>query len=330
MTLLDEYGLDEGPQQPPRFDAPAVQLETRGITQRKQQREFWHSHTIHKNTVASKLRATGHHDLASKLEHCHTIYTVAVCSGCGLVEKFPNRCDLFCCPECQPRRTSDRQRAVKWWTQQVQQPKHVVLTVKNVADLTRGHVQEFRRWWTNLRRSKFARNWNGGFYSIEVTNEGAGWHLHLHALIDAHWIDSFGLSAAWAKATNNFGRIVKVRDARQVDYLHEVTKYLVKGAQLAAWSPAQIGDFVNAFDGVRTFGVFGNLYGKRTEFAEWFKAIRDEKPQCKCGCSAAHYYTESEFLALDLQPTIQAREIPPPRHDTQTMPLFVENLLPPR
>ena len=202
----------------------------------------------------------------------------------------------------------------------MKQPKHVVLTVKNTADLTKAHVQEFRSWFTKLRRSKFARAWRGGFYNIEVTNEGRGWHLHLHALIDADWIDEFQLSAQWQKNTNNLGRIVKVRDARRTDYLAEVTKYVVKGAQLAAWSAVDLASFVLAFDGIRTFGVFGSLYGARTKFAEWFKAIRDEKPKCTCGCSAAAYYTESEFLALDLRPTIEAREIPPPKPDL-TIPL---------
>lgn len=315
MTLHDEYLLDEDPPKQPRCEAEPVQLETRGTTQQLHQSLLWSKATIHKNTTAAKLREAGRLDDALTLENCHTKYTFAICKGCSTVSKFPNRCDNFFCAECQPRCTADRQKAVEWWTREVTQPKHVVLTVQNVLWLSAGHVREFRKWFTKLRRSKFARNWVGGFYTIEVTNEGRGWHLHLHALVDAKWIDSFGLSAAWSKATNGLGRIVKVKDARGRDYLNEVTKYLVKGPQLAAWSKEEIATFVDAFRGVRTFGVFGDLYGKRTEFSEWWKLQRKTKPQCTCGCSDMHYLTEMEFLEMDLRAGPEPKAIPPPKFD---------------
>jgi len=328
MTRTNAFDLDEGPATPPRFDAPSVKLETRGTTQPFSQGLLWSQGTIHKNTTAAKLRAAGKTEEAAKLEHCHTVYTVAVCKGCNTVHKFPNRCDLFYCAECQPRLSADRRKAVEWWTREVRQPKHVVLTVQNLPQITKAHVQQVRRWFTNLRRTAFARSWRGGFYSLEVTNEGRGWHVHIHALVDAQWIDSFGLSEHWQKVTNNMGRIVKVKDARQSNYLKEVTKYCVKGVQLAAWSPETIVQFVQAFTGVRTFGVFGSLYGARTEFREWWKLVRDNKPPCKCGCAAMNYYTESEFLALAIQPQVCTRPIPPP--PTDATPLLPLNLPSPR
>lgn len=318
-----EFEVDETPPNPPRFDAP-VKLESRGTTQQPteasaeaktqlHQSLLWSKQTIHKNSTAAKLRLAGMAQEAAKLEECHTRYTIAVCQGCRAVQKFPNRCDLFYCAECQPRLSNDRRRAVEWWTREVKQPKHVVLTVQNIPAITKSHVQEFRKWWTNLRRSKFARNWAGGFYSLEVTNEGNGWHLHLHALVNAVWIDAVQLSEAWHRANNGLGRIVKVKDARSKNYLAEVTKYAVKGVQLAAWTPNLVAEFVQAFTGVRTFGVFGDLYGKRTEFAEWFKAVRDSKPTCSCGCCDMHYFSEAEFLELDLVPTPTTTPRPPPR-----------------
>lgn len=315
MSLHSEYLLDEGPEQPPRFD-DSLKLEKRGTTSQLHQSLLWAKCTIHKNTVAAKLRESARISDALTLEKCHTVYTIAVCNGCNKVQKFPNRCDNFFCPECQPRLSQDRKKAVEWWTREVRQPKHVVLTVKNVANLTKAHVQEFRSWFSKLRRTKFARHWVGGFYSLEVTNEGQGWHLHLHALINAHWIDSFQLSEHWAKATNGFGRIVKVRDARGLNYLAEVTKYCVKGVQLAAWTPDQICTFIDAFRGVRTFGVFGDLYGKRTEFREWWKLVRGQKPKCDCGCCEARYFSEAEWIEFDLVPCSNAAAIPPPITDT--------------
>lgn len=318
-VLPDSLEIDESAPNPPRFDAVPVKLENRGTTQQLQQHLLWSKATIHKNSTAAKLRAWGRTLEASNLERCHTIFTVAVCSGCNKVSKFPNRCDLFYCAECQPRQSQDRKRAVEWWTREIQQPKHVVLTLKNVEDLTKQHVQQARKWFTNLRRSKFAANWKGGFYSIEVTNEGNGWHLHFHILVDAKWIDAIELSKQWARVTSNIGRIVKVKDARGKNYLAEVTKYTVKGVQLAAWDAQTISRFIDSFTGVRTFGVFGSLYGARTKFKEFWQSVRDTKPMCACGCCTARYFTESEFLEFDLQPSRTVEAIPPPPRDTQTL-----------
>ena len=66
------------------------------------------------------------------------------------------------------------------------------------------------------------------------------------------------------------------------------------------------------FSGCRTFGVFGSLYGKRTEFAEWLKPIRDHKPKCDCGCQTMRFFSEAEWLEHDFKPNVDFR-IGPPR-----------------
>jgi hypothetical protein len=311
--IAAEYLLDESAPSEARIDAGPVKLERRGVTSQKSQFALWAGQTIHKNSVAAKLREFGRAEDASKLEQCHSRYTMAVCSGCNAVSKFPNRCDQFFCPECQPRLSADRKKAVEWWTREINQPKHIVLTVKNIEDLSKPHIQEFRKWFSSLRRSTFAANWRGGFYSLEVTKEGNGWHLHLHALVDAKWIDAIRLSDQWRKSTKGFGYIVKVKDARNRNYLAEVTKYAVKGVQLAAWSGPDIAKFIDAFRGVRAFGVFGSLYGARTKFSEWWKQVRGAKPACACGCCTARYFSESEFLEMDLVPlNTSMSSLPPP------------------
>lgn len=290
----------------------AIQLENRGLTsqsrkhppgphKQQQQAELWKKQTIHKATIAAKLRVLNMDTEAAKLELCHSYYTVCLCDDCGTVRKFPNRCDLFYCPECQPGLAHDRKRQVEWWTATIQQPKHVVLTVQNIPDLSRAHLDELQKWFTALRRSKFARNWKGGFYSIECTNEGKGWHLHIHALIDAKWIDAPELALKWNNITRGMGRIVKVKDCREASYLAEVTKYAVKGSQLASWSPEQISAFIRAFDGKRTFGVFGSLYGARTEFAEFIATMKAARPKCDCGSCSVRYFSEADWILRELQ-----------------------------
>ena len=315
----------------PRLDPePALKLESRGVTSQKRgetrtgpkpasTKTFWAASVIHRNTVAAKLREGGMDEEAAILENCHSHTTVAVCNDCGKASRFENRCDLFYCPQCQIRLQREREEQVRWWAVEIKQPKHVVLTVQNTPTLTPGHVTRLRGWLTKLRRSKFASNWLGGFYRFEVTNEQKGWHLHIHLLVDARWIDQLELKAAWCQITRQQGRIVKVLDCRHGSYLHEVTKYVVKGNMLASWTPNQLRDFITAFKGKRTFGVFGPLYGKRTEFAEWIAGLKGDLPKCECGCSSCSYYGEQEWYVKSLRLTPTSNS-PPVERSTQ-MPL---------
>ncbi len=338
--LIASQVLDESRPNPPRFDPP-LSLEDRGITNGQTapadaknlewyQQLIWSKATMHKNSVAAKLRSIGRDEMAQTLEECHTRYTVAKCKGCGKVEKFPNRCELKFCPECQPRLAADREKIIAWWLQSVDQPKLMTLTVKNVPDFSPGHVEEFQKWWKNLRNRKFADNWIGGFYSLEVTKEANGWHLHLHALIDARWIDQTQLSIEWQSVTNGQGYIVDVRDARAHAYQKHVKKYVVKGHQLAIWKPEEIATLIDAFEGKRCFGVFGSLYGMRTEFAEWWKQIRKSKPVCSCGSCEHYLFSEAAFMAQDFQSTSHDSSMPPPIPANHPEFSFNLSVLPPK
>jgi len=273
-------------------DRPAIKLETRGLTQ---QSEFWKSRLIWAESVVAKLRNAGRHDLAEPLAHCHTEVMIAQCTNCAKVRRFYNRCELGHCAICQPRLSRERKQSVEWWTQQISQPKHVVLTVRNTAVLTKTYLHWFKSCWGKLRRSRFASSWNGGFYSIEITNEGKGWHVHLHALINAKWIDAIELSKRWAKLVGQDFAITKVKDVRQADYLREVTKYAVKGSELASWTGSDIAAYIEAMNGVRSFGVFGKLYAQRAEWRKFLDTLQAEKPACTCGCTTVKILSESEY-----------------------------------
>lgn len=265
-----------------------------------------------KFSIAAKLREAGDLERAGDLELCHTTYTVCQCGCCGLVKQFPNRCDRFYCPECQPRLARLRADSVRWWMKSILRPWHVVLTVRNTADLAQGHVDEFRKWFTRLRHKKFCRNWRGGFYSFEVTNKGNGWHLHLHAIVDAQYIDKMGLSSAWQEATSGSGLITNAKECVNDSYLKEACKYAAKGNEISAWSPSQISEFISAFEGVRTFGVFGNLYRKRTEWSAWIASLEVKDRTCECGSTQFYFFSELQWIQKDLIPTGPLRSIPPP------------------
>jgi hypothetical protein len=90
-----------------------------------------------------------------------------------------------------------------------------------------------------------------------------------------------------------------------------VTKYAVKGSELAGWSAQEIATFISTFDGIRFFGVFGSLYGKRTEWREWIKAIREIKPLCACGCDSWRIMSPDELL-WEVETKAGLNSVPPP------------------
>lgn len=310
----------------PSLDAAPVSLETTGVTPQMmppegsgkielRDGELWEKATLFKLSIAAKLRTAGLAGYAAILEGCHTEQTFAQCDGCHAVKVFLNRCDRLYCPQCQPKLTRLRQDGISWWVKECKQAKHVVLTVRNSASITSNYLRWVKEALTRLRRRKFCRNWVGGFYSLEITNEGKGWHVHLHLLVEARWIDARQLAIEWGECVGQDFGIVWVKDARESNYVKELTKYIAKGSQVAAWQPGEIADFVLALERVRTFGVFGSLYRKRTEFSEWIKSIRDHKPRCTCGCDKIRYYSRNEWTSFDCVPA--PTTLPRPPRDLQ-------------
>lgn len=294
-----------------------ARLESRGITS---QAELWNRAVMHTQSVISKLKSISRFDLSSSVENCHSEESVKVCNGCRRVTVFFNRCERFYCPQCQPRLARERRESVEWWAREVGEPKHVILTVRNVNEFTKAYVQWFKQCFGKLRRRSFARNWRGGFYRLEVTNEKNGWHLHLHALVDAGWIDAKKLSVTWAEIVGQNLAIVKVKDVHGRDYLAEVTKYSVKGNEIAAWKPEDIAAFVDAFSGVKTFGVFGSLYGKRTEWREFLDQLQKGKAACSCGCEQFRILSANEHAWNTLQ--AECRQLTGPRPPPLDTPFF--------
>lgn len=130
---------------------------------------------------------------------------------------------------------------------------------------------------------------------MEVTNEGKGWHLHAHLLIDVDWLPMADVSQTWAKLLGQDFAIVAAKDVRDRSYLQEVTKYAVKGSEIASWSGKTAKEFIEAFEGVRQFSCFGSLFKDRATR----QAIADElapgKPACKsCQSENLRYLDDNE------------------------------------
>lgn len=138
-----------------------------------------------------KLRSLEREDLAGPLDECHRDASYKRCRNCRNVSVFYNRCERVGCPICASRLARDRRESVAFYAREVQQPKHVVLTVYSVEKLTKAYVRQLKADWRKLRNRKFAKSgdywqtgcdartrrplfrrttkWRGGFWSLDVT-----------------------------------------------------------------------------------------------------------------------------------------------------------------
>lgn len=208
-------------------------------------------------SIAAKLREAGLDAEASKLERCREQAGWMRCEDCD--ERWPTRhsCNRRWCPFCAQRIAARRCAYVSAWFKIARQPKHVVLTGRNSAEIP---LRRYASAFTKLRRQRAFR-WRDGVRNLEVTNEGRGWHVHIHAAVDTRWVDLPELARRWGRLLGQEFAIVYARDAREMTYLAELAKYAAKPAQVSTWPAAELAALVRALKRVRLFAAFGNARG---------------------------------------------------------------------
>lgn len=152
------------------------------------------------------------------------------------------------------------------------------------------------------RRKLIEKRITGGIATIEITNQGNGWHPHLHVLADCKWLalhvpeprfqDSedvkrqkydharLELSALWSAVIKQDFAIVSALRKEPGEALAYTLKYAVKGSDLIH-SPDPIAPLLRMLNKSRLVSAFGDLHGMEP------KLIDDEKRKCACGkCGA--------------------------------------------
>lgn len=251
---------------------------------------------IWKESLLAKIEGMIPWQVYENLKKCGEEEIFRSCKACGHWETFYWRCSMKFCPLCNWRIARKRTEVLNLWNLQLKQPKHIVLTQKNFPVLTRKKIRGFGRAFAKLRRTKLWKAVKGGCVSTEITNEGRGWHLHAHILADVRWIDASVLAITWGELVGQEFGIVKVKDARGKDYLGEITKYVVKGSQLASWKPDEIMQFINAIRGVRFFAAFGTLFKLQREIKKQLHLLRPPPVPCQCGCTDFVYESETASI----------------------------------
>lgn len=150
--------------------------------------------------------------------------------------------------------------------------KHLTLTLPNADDLSQmiaDLMSSFRR----LRQRKFWKTHvTGGVYVIEITNQGSGWHAHIHAIIQAHRLDWHRLHKEWIAASKG-GIGVYIQNIPPKQALRYLTKYLAKPEV----PEQQIDHAEEALKGRRLFHPFGSWHTINKEYKEQ----KSDCPKCK-------------------------------------------------
>lgn len=201
------------------------------------------------------------------------------CTNCGHLKVVEETCRKRWCPRCASTIAAQRNAKYALVAQAFQWPLFVTLTMRNSPDPD--SLVACKRAWTRLRRRKLIRERvKGGIVGWEVTNQGRGWHPHLHAILDCEWLalhvppirssDSAEtkkekaqaaaceLECLWASILGQSSASVRVRRAN-AGALREVLKYSVKGSQLLA-SPGRITELIETMQGMRLLTTFGSAF----------------------------------------------------------------------
>jgi hypothetical protein len=256
---------------------------------------------IFKESILAKLKGLVHWRVLESLNRCGNEETYQTCKGCGAWKTFYYRCSMKFCPMCNWRIARKRSELIKTWTKRIRQPKHLVLTQTNFDLLTRKKIRESRLNVSAMRRSKLWSEVRGGCVSTEITNGGNGWHLHHHFLLDVRWLDIRDVSIEWGRRVGQEFAVVKIKDVREAEYLGELTKYVVKPAQLSSWNENLIAQFIHAIRGIRFFSTFGTLFLDGPEVRREMNQSRPPPRVCECGCGEFRWSDERSELLRDVR-----------------------------
>jgi hypothetical protein len=196
----------------------------------------------------------------------------------------------------------------------MQWPLAVTLTGPNVSEIT-GSIKRMRKALFRFRKNKFfGGNVAGGVTSFEVTNEGRGWHVHCHLLVDCRWLAlntrpprtsdtrttvrelcacaHRELSAQWGRCLG-LPEAVTWAERAYGKALIETLKYNVKPAQLIECQD-EIAPLIDEMHRMQLVSGFGTCYRLG---AKWKKEDLDNRPPTVCDqCEAKDSWIAADSI----------------------------------
>ena len=172
----------------------------------------------------------------------------------------------------------------------------LTLTMQRWTDVPRDGIVALKENFKKLRAHPLFARVKGGGFQIELVPKVDGWHIHLHAIIDAKFIPYQQLFSAWREILGTSYVNVDIRAANTPQEIAYVTKYATKTADFDA-SPQDLVDWYLATKGSRLWGTWGTFYNAEELKAanlEMEKQFHKTCPHCAHvggGCPANLLYT---------------------------------------
>jgi Replication protein/Transposase zinc-binding domain len=256
---------------------------------------------VHKATMEAKLSGLAHGNQFHNFVKCGREEIYRTCASCSQHDVFYFSCNRKWCPLCNYKIGARRGEQIRTWATHITQPKHLVLTMRNFPVLTGKKIRAFQQALLKLRRRDCMSTVLGGCMSLEITNEGSGWHLHAHCLLDVRWLDMARISIEWGKLIGQEFGIVKVKDVRGTEFVQEVAKYVAKGSELASWPAEQLWEFICAIKSRRFFFAFGSLRKAMPDVRRQLALKKPPSPVCACGCGDFIFETDRSSVLRDIR-----------------------------
>jgi len=217
-------------------------------------------------------------------------WNTMICLHCGHPVEIPISCGNRFCPTCQRSRHGRVKARLNLLINSVPRIqyfpfKFVTLTIPNTKTIEEGVDQcldgfrrlRGRKWWKTLVK--------GGVFVLEVTQRPTGYHVHLHIVCQARFLDMQRLSLEWSKCSA--GRIVNVKKIKAGDIVAYLTKYLTKAGD----DISLIIDAGHALKGRRLFQPFGLWHNINAVIPK----VTFHCPKCNNSTWQLDFLLQSEF-----------------------------------
>lgn len=216
-------------------------------------------HFLRKRKIAESFHLEGYDDLAGKLSDCQETSRQCICVHCAHVFYVQDRCRQRVCPLCSWWESRKRGDFIERMCHAMKFPKFITLTIPRWKKVPGDGITYLRDRWNELRGTKLFANVRGGMYQIELKPKEDGWHIHLHAILDAPFIPYQQLFSAWTMLIGAPYLRVDVRACTTPAQMHYAAKYAAKAADYEGASSTVVA-WYEATHGKRLYGTYGAWY----------------------------------------------------------------------
>lgn len=238
--------------------------------------------------------------------------------GCGtFIDKMRWKCNLSICNECairRKRRIFDDFLPVLGKLRPNHNYFYRILTInpENYDNLKEAY-DHIRKSYSKLIRREFFKSIVGGLYAVEVTNNGNGWNVHIHAVIYSKYLDNEvpligGDSPLVVECNKTFKRRCNV-DIRLMNSHYGALAYVldyISFDKTKLQNEEQIAQYIFHSRKRKMIQTFGKFYARKNKNSEFMV----EKPTA-CVCSKCGFEI-SLTLVRDYEVIEYLRSCKPP------------------